>query len=95
MANATKWFKITIHPNKVEAETAKARLINMPNDSELKGYAFWHPESLIRYKGKMLVLSFPDTWEFKLKKGKEGQEKHVSAKVMYEYWTDDEADIWD
>lgn len=95
MANNTKWFKITVHPNKEEASTARARLIDMPNDSDMKGFAFWHPESMIRYKGKMLELSFPDTWEFKLKNNKNGKEMKASAQAMYEYWTDDDADIWD
>ena len=95
MANNTKWFRITVHPNKEEASTARARLINMPNDSDMKGFAFWHPESMIRHKGKMLEISFPDTWEFKLKNNKNGKEMKASAQAMYEYWTDDDADIWD
>lgn len=82
------WYSVTIHPNQVEYSTGKARLIKMPNDSEMKGFMFWHPEPMIRMKGKMIELRFPETWEFKVKKGENA--KTICAEAMYGYFTDEE-----
>lgn len=81
-----KWLTITVHPNKIKARTAKAVLINMPNDSGWKGYAFWHPLSMTKENGKMLDVRFPETWEFTIRK--KDKEDCLDGELMVGYWSD-------
>lgn len=39
----SRWKKVQISRQNIQAETARAVLIKMPRKSEYKGYVFWHP----------------------------------------------------
>lgn len=64
------WNKIRIDANQIQHETERATLIKLPNSSNLKGWAFWHPSKLVREaqkgKGHWYEFSFTGEWEFKL-----------------------------
>lgn len=64
------WQNININIQNVETETAKSVLIKMPNNSQYKGFKFWHPAKLVR-KGRnsyAISISFTDDFTFKLVK---------------------------
>lgn len=78
------WKNINFNIQNIEHETGKATLIKMPNNSEYKGYSFWHPSKLIR-NGKhsySASLGYTDTFEFKLVKY--GKGKHNSSEILEE-----------
>ena len=54
------WKKINIVENNIEAITNKAYLIKMPNNSNYKGYKFWHTDKLIKKDGKIYKLIYND-----------------------------------
>jgi hypothetical protein len=60
------WKKINIVENNIEAITNKAYLIKMPNNSNYKGYKFWHTDKLIKKDGKIYKLIYNDDFVFKL-----------------------------
>ena len=67
------WKKINIVENNIEAITNKAYLIKMPNNSNYKGYKFWHTDKLIKKHGKIYKLIYNDDFVFKLMKYGEGK----------------------
>ena len=67
------WTSIEISKNKIEKDTGKATLINLPNKSNYKGYSFWHPSKLVRSKGCNFTFSFNDSFEFKIFKNGKGK----------------------
>lgn len=87
------WNKVYVHLNQIEYETAKAKLIKLPNKSSYKGWMFWHPSSLIEleYGGNMqwFEVIFPDTWEFTFVKGKQRKKMDIEDVLdAYESTTD-------
>lgn len=62
------WDKIFINSQNIKAESERAYLIQMPNKSSYKGWAFWHPKKLVREqggKGYFITFSFTDDFIFK------------------------------
>lgn len=71
----SRWKKVQISRQNIQAETARAVLIKMPRKSEYKGYVFWHPSKLVR-EGKnsnALSLSYTNEFIFRLMKYGGGQ----------------------
>lgn len=64
------WKNIQINIQNIEAETGKATLIKMPNNSNYAGYKFWHPSKLIRNGNNSYAksLGYTNEFTFKLKK---------------------------
>lgn len=65
-----EWKRFTIQNNNVKFSTEKATLIKMPNNSEYKGFVFWHPSKIVKsgyYNGALDIL-FTDDFVFHLKK---------------------------
>lgn len=68
------WKTININKEQIKDETIRAYLIKMPNNSDYKGYCFWHPKSLVR-NGKhknALAISYTDDFVFKISKYSHG-----------------------
>ena len=68
----SRWKKVQINRQNIQAETARAVLIKMPKNS---GYVFWHPSNLVR-EGKnsnALSLSYTNEFIFRLMKYGSGQ----------------------
>lgn len=62
------WKNININAQNIKGETIKALLIKMPNNSEYKGYCFWHTRKLVR-KGRnsnSVSIGYTDGFTFKL-----------------------------
>lgn len=71
----SRWKKVQISRQNIQAEAARAVLIKMPRKSEYKGYVFWHPSKLVR-EGKnsnALSLSYTNEFIFRLMKYGGGQ----------------------
>lgn len=64
------WKNININKQNIEAETGRAILIKMPNNSDYKGFMFWHPVKLARDgRNKNAVsIGYNDEFTFTLKK---------------------------
>lgn len=80
------WNKIKINKSQIALETAKATLIKLPNQSNYKGKAFWHPSKLVREcregKGHWYEFSFTDEWEFKIiSQNKNSDYKKIASSV--------------
>lgn len=63
------WQKIFINSQNIKAESSSSYLIQMPNNSSYKGWAFWHPKKLVREqggKGYYINFSFTDDFIFKV-----------------------------
>lgn len=64
------WHKIFFNAQSIQSETDSSVLIKMPNNSQYKGYVFWHPIKCVRTqggKGYHKTFSFTDDWLFTLK----------------------------
>lgn len=70
-----EWKNININKQQVETSTAKAVLIKMPNNSNYKGYMFWHPVKLVRDSKHRNALSigYNDNFIFNLIKSGKGK----------------------
>lgn len=64
------WKNINVNNQNIEVETSKSVLIKMPNNSDYKGYKFWHPAKLVRSgrNSNAVSLGYTDEFTFKLKK---------------------------
>lgn len=84
------WKNININMQNIIAETDKAVLINMPNNSDYKGYSFWHPSKLVRSgrHSHAVSLGYTDDFTFKLKKY--GKGKYNKSQVVKEQEIDAE-----
>lgn len=63
------WDKIFINSQNIKSESSSSYLIQMPNKSSYKGWAFWHPKKLVREqggKGYHISFSFTDEFIFKV-----------------------------
>lgn len=87
-----EWKTINFNKQNIEHETAKAVLIKMPNNSEYKGYKFWHPSKCVRTssegKGYLKMFSATKEWEFTIfktnKNGEKTNEETLSFEEMQE-----------
>lgn len=77
------WDNIFINSQNIKAESERAYLIQMPNKSSYKGWAFWHPKKLVREQGgKGYYISFSFTDEFIFKVLLYGKGRHNSMSVI-------------
>lgn len=82
------WESIQVDSNCIETSTYKSVLINIPKNSEYRGYSFWHPAKCCRHVGKnsyLLQISFTDEFKFNIKKygkGKFNWNKVLDEKVI-------------
>ena len=87
-----EWKTINFNKQNIEHETEKAVLIKMPNNSEFKGYQFWHPAKCVRTlsagKSYFKTFSFAEDWEFTIfktdKNGNKTNEQILNANEMQE-----------
>lgn len=64
------WKNININTQNIEAQSDKATLIKMPNNSIYKGWSFWHTNKLVR-DGKnsySISIGYNDDFTFRLVK---------------------------
>lgn len=65
---SNKWHRLDFDGCYIIKRFAKSVLIRMPSRTDYDGYTFFHPSSLLKeYMDGTKLLSFPDTWTFKLK----------------------------
>lgn len=77
------WESILINAQNIKTETNKAALISMPSKSLYAGMCFWHPLSLIKYKGgKGYFLSLTFNNERAVKLVKYGSGRYNSHKIV-------------
>ena len=63
------WHTVEFNALQIKAETDRSTLIQLPNNSYLKGWGFFHPSKLVRDNGGngyLKTFSFTDDWEFRL-----------------------------
>lgn len=79
------WKVIRFNALNIKVQNIKSCMIQMPNSSKYKGWAFWHPRKLVREvggKGYWLSLSYTDEWIFTLTKN--GNKKTISVAALEE-----------
>lgn len=84
------WKNININIQNIVVETEKAILIKMPNNSEYKGYSFWHPSKLVRNGRHSYSVSIGYTNDFKFNLKKYGKGKWNSKDIIDEIEIDSE-----
>lgn len=84
------WKNININIQNIVVETEKAILIKMPNNSEYKGYSFWHPSKLVRNGRHSYSVSIGYTNDFRFKLKKYGKGKWNSKDIIDEIEIDSE-----
>ena len=62
------WKRVCTNSNRVQHQTERAVLIKMPNNSEYKGFMFWHPLSLCKFNRGKLQIYFTCDFVFELNK---------------------------
>ena len=75
------WKNININKQNIETETARSVLIKMPNNSDYKGFKFWHPAKLVREGRHSNAVSIGYTDEFEFKLFKSGKNYKVLAEL--------------
>jgi len=80
----TEWKNILIHDNQIVYETGSAMLIKCPNNSEYKGYKYWHPSKCIHYTKRDNILSLGYTDEFVFHLKKYGNGKYNQREIINE-----------
>lgn len=97
-----KWNKLSINRQNIKTETKKAYLVKLPENSQYQGYVFWHPKKMVEatnfYNGYLMALSYPDSWEFKLKEDDSISYKELTLngrelKQAFEY-NENDYDFW-
>lgn len=80
------WKKISINLNQIKYETGRAILIAFPNNSDLKGYQFWHPSKLVRegVHKACVSLSYTDEFIFQIFKTNKKFEKINETEINAE-----------
>lgn len=62
------WKNININMQNIETNTSRSVLIKMPNNSEYKGFKFWHPAKLVRHgrHSNAVSIGYTDEFTFRL-----------------------------
>lgn len=76
------WKSININKQNIKAETGKAILIAMPNNSTYKGFVFWHTKKLVHEGRHSNAVSISYTDEFKFHLFKYGKGKFNVKEII-------------
>ena len=61
-----KWYEINLSEQQIITFSIKSALIKMPNKSKYKDFKFWFPMKLLKNKANHLVITFNDSFVFKI-----------------------------
>lgn len=88
------WLKLEFKKEDVLFESEKGVLFKLPESINFKkyvGYCFWHRPKMVKKEKGKIIISFPDSWNFKaFKKGENREiidEVELSAGEMREIVT--------
>lgn len=80
------WRSININKSLIKASTSKSAFIACPHNSEYDGYAFWHPQKLIREgrHGGAVSIRYTEDFVFYLKKYSAGRDVVDEIPLAYD-----------
>lgn len=82
MRDNQKWKSLVLKDSLARHKTTKSVLVAMPYNSNLWGYAFWHPAKLVWHDGATMHVRHTDEFLFRLKNNETGDEIMLTAEEM-------------